>query len=185
MIQTLKDLKYYRKRDGQRYNTKLWKYYLGFFLGEESSRCIRFLRILRNTEYHYNNRTKSPFHLLLYYLWRIHLKRVSFRYKIYVGLNTCGPGLRIVHISGGVHLKCIKVGENFTISSGCVVGKKGDNLHRAIIGDNVSLSLGTKVIGKVIIGNNVKSGPNTVIVKDVPSNVAVSGVPAKIIKRYD
>ena len=141
--------------------------------------------MLRNTEYFYNNRQNSLLHRILYILWRIHLKRVSFRYKIYVGLNTCGPGLRIVHISGGVHINCKKVGENFTITSGCVVGKKGDNENRAIIGNNVSLSLGTKVIGKVSIGDNVKTGPNTVIVKDIPSNVAVSGVPAIIIKKYN
>lgn len=101
MIQTLKDLRYYRYRDWPRYNTRLWRYYLGFFMGEESSRCLRFLRVLRNTEYFYNNRQNSLLHRILYILWRIHLKRVSFRYKIYVGLNTCGPGLRIVHISGG------------------------------------------------------------------------------------
>lgn len=76
------------------------------------------------------------------------------------------------------------MGENLTITSGCVVGKKGDNEHRATIGNNVSLSLGVKVIGKVAIGDNVMTGPNTVIVKDVPSDVAVSGVPAVIIKRY-
>lgn len=184
MIKTIKDLKYYRNRDWLRYNTTLSRYWLGFFLGEESSRCIRYQRILRNTEYCYNNRHKSPLHFLLYILWRVHLKRVSFRYKIYIGLNVCAPGLRIVHISGGVHINCKKVGENFTITSGCVVGKKGDNEHRAVIGNNVSLSLGTKVIGKVSIGDNVKTGPNTVVVKDIPKNVAVSGVPAVIINRY-
>jgi serine O-acetyltransferase len=66
-----------------------------------------------------------------------------------------------------------------------VVGKKGDNEHRAIIGNNVSLSLGTIIVGKVKIGDNVKTGPNTVIIKDVPSNCAVSGVPAVIIKYYE
>jgi serine acetyltransferase len=47
------------------------------------------------------------------------------------------------------------------------------------------LSLGTKVIGKVKIGNNVKTDPNSVVIRDVPSNVAVSGVPAVIIKSYE
>lgn len=75
-------------------------------------------------------------------------------------------------------MNCIKVGENFTISSGCIVGKKGDNEHRAIIGDNVELAIGAKVIGKVAIGDNVIVAPNSVVIKDVPSDVAVSGVPA-------
>ena len=185
MIQTIKDLRYYRLRDWQRYNTTMWRYILGFFLGEEASRSIRFLRILRTTEYHYNNRSKSPFHFLLYVLWRVHLKRVGYRYRIHIGLNVCDPGVRIVHLEGGVIINALKVGENLTITSGCVIGKKGDNEHRAILGNNVDLSLGVKVIGKVIIGDNVKTGPNSVIVKDVPSNCAVSGVPAVIIKRYN
>lgn len=185
MIQTFKELRYYRTRDLSRYKSpSQLKYIMGFFLGEESSRCIRFLRVLRNTEFLYNNRKKSPMHMFLYVLFRIHLKRISFKYKIYVGLNVCGPGLRIVHISGGVHLNCIKVGENFTISSGCIVGKKGDNEHRAIIGDNVELAIGAKVIGKVTIGDNVIVAPNSVVIKDVPSDVAVSGVPTVIIKRF-
>lgn len=184
MIQTIKDLRYYRQRDWQRYKITLKGYILGFFLGEEVSRSIRFLRILRNTEYHYNNRHRSPFHFLLYVLWRVHLKRVGYRYRIHIGLNTCGPGVRIVHIEGGVIINALKVGENLTITSGCVIGKKGDNEHRATLGNNVNLSLGAKVIGKVTIGDNVIVAPNTVVIKDVPSDVAVSGVPAVIIKKY-
>ena len=184
MIKTLKDLRYYKERDWQRYNTTIFRYIIGFFIGEESSRCIRFLRILRNCEYLYNNRTKNPLHKFIYMFYHVHLMRVSYRYRIHIGLNVCGPGVRIVHIVGGVIINAKKVGENFTVQSGCVVGKKGDNEHRATIGNNVSLSLGVKVIGKVTIGDNVKTGPNTVIIKDIPDNVAVSGVPAVIIKRY-
>ena len=81
-------------------------------------------------------------------------------------------------------MNCIKIGENFTVSSGVIIGKKGDNEHRAVIGDNVELAIGAKVIGKVNIGNNVIVAPNSVVIKDVPSDVAVSGVPAVIIKKY-
>lgn len=52
----------------------------------------------------------------------------------------------------------------------------------AIIGDNVDLTIGCKVIGGVHIGNNVIVAPNSVVVKDVPNNAIVSGIPAKILK---
>ena len=184
MITTLKDLSYYRQRDFQRYNTSFVRFLAGFILGEESSRCIRFLRIPRTCEYLYNNRNISPFHKFLCVVWRIHLKRVGYKYKLHVGLNVCGPGVRFVHIMGGIIINCKSVGENFTISSDCIIGKKGNNANRAVLGNNVSLSIGAKVIGKVVIGNNVIIAPNSVVVKDVPSNVAVSGVPAVIIKYY-
>lgn len=63
-----------------------------------------------------------------------------------------------------------------------VVGNKGSQDNRAIIGNNVGLTIGCKVIGKVVLGNNVIVAPNSVVIKNIPDNAVVSGVPAKIIK---
>lgn len=49
--------------------------------------------------------------------------------------------------------------------------------------DNVSIKAGAKVLGKITIGNNVIIGANAVVVKDVPDNCTVVGVPAYIIKK--
>ncbi len=61
-------------------------------------------------------------------------------------------------------------------------GRIVDNTQIAEIGDNVELAVGCKVIGRIIIGNNVIVAPNAVVVKDVPDNAIVGGVPATIIK---
>lgn len=50
-----------------------------------------------------------------------------------------------------------------------------------VIGNNVMLFSGCKILGNVKIGNNVVVGANAVVVKDVPDNAVVAGVPAKII----
>ena len=52
----------------------------------------------------------------------------------------------------------------------------------AIIGNNVLIGAGAKIIGNVKIGDNVKIGANAVVVNDIPSNCTVVGVPAKIVK---
>jgi serine O-acetyltransferase len=52
-----------------------------------------------------------------------------------------------------------------------------------IIGNNVRVCCGAKIIGGVTIGDNVVVGANAVVCKDVPANCVVGGVPAKIIKR--
>ena len=52
----------------------------------------------------------------------------------------------------------------------------------AVIGNNVELCVGAKVIGKVCIGDNVIVAPIAVVIHDVPSNSIVGGVPAKILK---
>ena len=44
------------------------------------------------------------------------------------------------------------------------------------------MTTGCKVVGKITVGNNVIIAPNSVVVKDVPDNAIVSGIPAKILK---
>ena len=63
-----------------------------------------------------------------------------------------------------------------------VLGTKGTFDNVPTIGDNVEIALGAKVIGKVFVGNNAIVAPNSVVIKDVPENAIVSGVPAQIIK---
>lgn len=53
------------------------------------------------------------------------------------------------------------------------------------IGDNVTIYCGAKVLGNVTIGDNSVIAANAVVVKDVPPNVVVGGVPAKIIKHIE
>jgi len=51
------------------------------------------------------------------------------------------------------------------------------------IGNNVLIGMGAKVIGPIILGDNVRVGANAVVTKDVPANSTVVGVPAKVVKR--
>ena len=63
-----------------------------------------------------------------------------------------------------------------------LVGNNKTLDDRPIIGDYVRLTTGCKVYGGITIGNHVIVAPNSVVVKDVPDNCVVSGIPAKIIK---
>jgi len=54
-----------------------------------------------------------------------------------------------------------------------------------VIGDNVWIGAGARVIGEVTIGDNVIIGANAVVTKPVPSNSVAAGVPAKVIKKLD
>ena len=55
------------------------------------------------------------------------------------------------------------------------------------MGDNVGFGPGAKVLGKVTIGDNCFIAANAVVVKDMPSNSIIAGIPAKVIKNlyYD
>lgn len=92
-----------------------------------------------------------------------------------------GPGLRIHHfglliLNGGV-----RIGKNCTLRRGVVIG----NLHGGddipVIGDNVEIGVGAKILGRINVGNNAKIGANAVVVHDVPEGATVVGIPGKCI----
>lgn len=62
------------------------------------------------------------------------------------------------------------------------IGYTNDNDYPTI-GDNVTIYAGAKILGNVTVGDNSIIAANAVVVKDVPANVIVGGVPAKIIKQ--
>ena len=97
---------------------------------------------------------------------------------------TCDWGVRIFHYGPIIINTRARIGRNLVIYPGVVVGQT-DGGKVPVIGDNVFLGAGSKVMGDVHIGNHVVVAPNAVVVKDIPDNCIVGGVPAKIIKTRD
>ncbi len=95
------------------------------------------------------------------------------------GTKNIGGGLRLLHPFATV-VNAEKIGKNCIIFQQVTVGMK--NGKKPIILDNVTITCGAKVLGGITIGNNVIIGANAVVVKDVPDNSVVAGIPAKVIK---
>lgn len=76
------------------------------------------------------------------------------------------------------HFSCIVINRNCVIGS--VRGPKGGT---PIIGNNVVICAGAKIIGKVNIGNNVIIGAGAVVVNDISDNSVAVGIPAKTISK--
>lgn len=181
MIKTKNDLNFYLSQDKKQYNLKInWR--IGTLLGLESAHAYNMVRSLRLYEYSLNNQSDLFGRIICRFRW-LKFRRLSFKYKIFLSPNTIGYGLRIPHFGGGIIVNCIKMGNFCTVSSGVVIGKKKSDGNRAIIGNNVDFSVGCKIIGKVCIGDNVVVAPNSVVIKDIPADSIVSGIPAAIIKQ--
>jgi len=73
-----------------------------------------------------------------------------------------------------------KIGADFTVCEGVTVGNIRGKSRLAIIGDNVFLEPGCKILGDVTIGNNVVVRANSLVIGDVPDNSIASGNPARI-----
>ena len=95
-----------------------------------------------------------------------------------------GKGLFIDHGMGVVIGETAIVGDNVTMYHGVTLGGTGKEKGKRhpTIGDNVFIGSGAKLLGNIKIGNNVKIGANAVVLKDVPDNVTIVGIPAKIVK---
>ena len=120
---------------------------------------------------------------MLYYIVFVIYKHNQWLTGIQLPLGTdVGKGLVFGHfsciiISGGAH-----IGENLTVLQGVTVGgERGRKGGAPVIGNNVVLSAGAKVIGRVRIGNNVMVGAGAVVVKDIPDNAVAVGVPARVV----
>src|SRR5262245_55037535 len=90
-----------------------------------------------------------------------------------------GPCLFIDHSMGVVIGETAEVGENVTLLQGVTLG--GTSLKREkrhpTLGDNVVVGAGAKVIGAFLIGNGSRIGAGSVVVREVPANSVVVGVP--------
>ncbi|WP_148550584.1 serine O-acetyltransferase EpsC [Paraclostridium bifermentans] len=98
---------------------------------------------------------------------------------------TIGSGILIDHGMGVVIGETAEVGNRVTIYHGTTLGGTGKDSGKRhpTVGDNVVIGAGAKVLGPITIGENSKVGANAVVLKDVPPNSTVVGIPGKIIKK--
>lgn len=94
-----------------------------------------------------------------------------------------GKGFVILHSVGVVINTRIKGGENIYLESGVVIGETKRGCP--VLGNNIFIGSGAKIVGDITIGNNVTIGANAVVNKSFPDNVVIGGVPAKIIRHKD
>ena len=100
-----------------------------------------------------------------------------------IGRNAeIGPGFIITHSLGVIINTHVRAGKNLTVYHGVTLGSEKNK--SPILGDNVFIGAGAKIIGGVRIGSDVKIGANAVVTKDIPDGATVIGIPARIIRIY-
>lgn len=94
-----------------------------------------------------------------------------------------GEGLFIDHGAGVVIGETAEIGDNVTIYQGVTLGGTGKEKGKRhpTIGNNVVISAGAKVLGSFKVGDNVRIGAGSVVLKEVPPNCTVVGVPGRIV----
>jgi len=94
-----------------------------------------------------------------------------------------GKGVFIDHGSGVVIGETSEIGDGCTIYQGVTLG--GTSLSHGkrhpTLGRNVTIGVNSSVLGAIALGDNAKVGGGSVVVKDVPTNATVVGVPARVV----
>lgn len=116
--------------------------------------------------------------------WISQLGRFLTGIEIHPGARI-GEGLFIDHGMGIVIGETAIIGDNVTMYQGVTLGGTGKEKGKRhpTIGDNVVLGAGAKVLGNITIGDNAYIGSNAVVIKDVPNNSTIVGVPGRITKQ--
>ena len=101
--------------------------------------------------------------------------------------STIGRGLFIDHGSGVIIGETAEIGDNVTLYQGVTLGGTGkeQGKRHPTLKDNVMVSAGAKVLGSFTIWENSKIGAGSVVLKEVPPNCTVVGVPGRIVKMGD
>ena len=133
-------------------------------------------------------------HRLAHRLWRSDLRLaarlLSGLVRAWTGVDihpaaVVGPGLFIDHALGVVIGETAEIGTDVTIYQGVTLG--GTSLaagkRHPTVGDRVTIGAGAKVLGPVTVGSGSRIGANAVVVRDVPPDSVVVGVPGQVIAR--
>ena len=100
--------------------------------------------------------------------------------SLYIMTPDIGGGLFIQH-GFSTYIAAESIGENCWINQQVTIGYK-DNTRAPVIGNDVMITCGAKVLGPITIGDHVTVGANAVVVKDLPPDSVWGGVPAKRIR---
>ncbi|MFN0054080.1 MAG: serine O-acetyltransferase [Planctomycetales bacterium] len=92
-----------------------------------------------------------------------------------------GPGFVLIHSQGVVINGEVRGGSRVYLEHQVTIG--ADRSRSPVLGSDVYVGAGAKLIGPITIGDDVRVGANAVVVKDVPSGATVVGIPAQIVRQ--
>jgi serine O-acetyltransferase len=94
-----------------------------------------------------------------------------------------GPGFVLIHATGVVINGEVQGGANVFIEHQVTIG--AERRRAPLLGNNVFIGAGAKIVGAVEIGDGARVGANAVVVDHVPAHCTVVGIPARVVRQRD
>jgi serine O-acetyltransferase len=135
-------------------------------------------------------------HRISHVLWKVRLpvlpRLISHIARFLTGIEihpgaVIGRGFFIDHGMGVVIGETTEIGDNVTLYQGVTLGGTGlePGKRHPTLGDHVIVGAGAKVLGAIVIGNHVRIGANSVVLRSAPDHATVVGIPGKMIRRQE
>ncbi len=133
-------------------------------------------------------------HRVAHWLWerelRLMARFVSQMNRLVTGIEVhpaarIGAGFFVDHGMGVVIGETSDIGENVTLYQGVTLGGTGKETGKRhpTLGDNVVVGVGVSILGAIEVGDNSVVGAGSVVLRDVPRDTTVVGVPARVVRR--
>lgn len=181
MIKSKTDYKYYIRQDALANKRKRIKAKL---IGDDIWKFILLLRLNEYIDSWPDIKRKVLFPYVVLQKYRFY--RLSIRCGFSIPTGCFREGLSIAHRGALVVNPTARIGKNCRIHENVNIGSTNGENQAAIIGDNVFIATGVKIIGSVKISDNVAIGAGAVVVKDILENGTTwAGVPAKKVSNND
>lgn len=133
---------------------------------------------------YYLRREEAAGNKVTEYFWRRKKNDLGAKLGIVIYKGTCGKGLRIWHYGSTIISGDAKIGENCIFHGQACIGSDGQSEAAPVLGSNVDIGVGAKVIGGVTIADGVKIGAGAVVTKSCEEKgVTLAGVPARILRK--
>jgi len=116
------------------------------------------------------------------YYWRRRKNDLGARLGIIIYAGCCGKGLRIWHYGSTIISGDARIGENCVFHGQACIGNDGSGTAAPVIGNNVDIGVGAKIIGDITIADGVRIGAGAVVTRSCHTpGATLVGVPAKIL----
>lgn len=179
MIKNKVDLKRYLSRDmAFYYEYSKFDRFMCRITGDPVYYIAKYIRFLRMEEYYYNT-SNNCFGTLLYLYFLRKKNNIGNKMGFKIPKNCFGAGLTIYHHGEIIVNESARIGDDCKLHGGNCIGNNGLKDTAPNVGNGLNLGIGAKIIGDIILGNNVLVGANAVVTKSFEGDdITLIGLPA-------
>ena len=152
------------------------------FMHEESYEIFRWIKHLRMAEY-YASSKKTFFNKIRCVLHSRKMSILGNRLGFFISTGCLGEGVKIYHKGDIIINYRSVIGKGCRLHGDNCIGNNGKDLACPVLGQNVDVGIGAKIIGGVTLADDIIVGANAVVTKSfLEPGITIAGVPARKIK---